>query len=189
MKKNDMNLYERYRNEIKVKANKTSPVRLYSGIVIGAILIIGAYGVKLFIDNIVVSNNISDLELYVNDPQIVSKMNDIQQIQNNISRLNEIETSVNEVNAVLDYIPRYDSVILDIIYYEKPAVIQYTSLTYTENTISIAFTAPRSSDASNFALSLQRTKKFADVSYEGYTYDGVANVYRGVIVCILEGEN
>jgi len=182
-------LYERYRNDIKAKTNQTSPIRLYSAIIIGAVLITGAYGVKLFIDNLVISNNIDELEQYVNDPQIVSEMNEIKQIQSNISRLNEIETNVNEVNTVLSDIPRYDSVILNIIYYEKPAAIKYTELTYSDNTISIAFTAPRSSDASNFALSLQRTKKFADVSYDGYTYDSVSKLYRGVIVCILEGEN
>jgi len=189
MKKNDMNLYERYRSENNIKANYTSPIRLYLAIIIAAVLIVGAYSAKLIIDNLVIKNNITNLEQYVNNTEIVTQMDEISQIQSNISRLNEIETSVSGLNAVLDYIPRYDSVILDIIYYEKPAAITYTTLTYSDNTISIEFTAPKSSDASNFALSLQRTKKFADVSYEGYEYDSVTNLYRGVLVCIMEGEN
>ena len=51
MKKNDMNLLERYRSEQKKKANTTNVFNIYILIIVAAVLILGAYSLKLVLDN------------------------------------------------------------------------------------------------------------------------------------------
>lgn len=189
MKKTDMNLYESYLNEQKVAASRTSPVRIYLAIIVFTVLILGAIGIKLFVDNAVVKNKIKDIEAYVNDPLNKDKITEVNDIQQKIVALADIEVKVTSLREVLDQIPRYDSEILDILYYERSSDIKYTSLTYEENTVYVEFSSYKPSSASNYALSLQHTNLFADVSYEGYGYDTEHGVYRGVIRCMLKGGN
>ena len=177
MKKTDMNLYESYLDEQKAVASRTSPVRIYLAIIVFSVLILGAIGIKLLVDNTVVKNKIKDS---------VTEVNDIQQ---KIIALSDIEGKVTSIREVLDEIPRYDSEILDILYYERPSDIKYTYLTYEENTVYVEYSSLKPSSASNYALSLQNTNLFADISYEGYGYDTVHGVYRGVIKCMLKGGN
>ncbi|MEA5027060.1 hypothetical protein SDC9_121057 [bioreactor metagenome] len=187
MKKNDMNLYERYRIEKKVESSHTSPVRFYFAVLISVILITAAVGVKLFVDNMLVKDKIAVLEEYVNKTAVVEKMDEAKSIQANINLLADIETRINEILMVIDYIPRYDSTVLNVLYYEKPSSVTYTSISYEKDMISVVFSAKYSSDASNYVLRLQHTAAFADVSYSGYTYDEGYKVYRGTIVCMLKG--
>ncbi len=189
MKKTDMNLYESYLDEQKAVASRTSPVRIYLAIIVFSVLILGAIGIKLLVDNTVVKNKIKDIEAYVNDPKIKDSVTEVNDIQQKIIALNDIDGKVTSIREVLDEIPRYDSEILDILYYERPSDIKYTYLTYEENTVYVEYSSLKPSSASNYALSLQHTNLFADISYEGYGYDILHGVYRGVIKCMLKGGN
>ena len=189
MKKTDMNLYESYLAEKKAVASRTSPFRIYLAIIVFSVLILGAIGIKLFVDNTVIKNKITEIEAYINDPKIKDKITEVNEIQKKIIALSDIEEEVELIRKVLNQIPMYDSELLDILYYERPSDIRYTTLTYEENTVYVEFSSYKPSSASNYALSLQHTNLFADVSYEGYGYDTVNGVYRGVIKCMLKGGN
>ncbi len=189
MKKTDMNLYDSYRNEQKAQASHTSPVRLYLAIFIFTALILSAFGVKLFVDNLSLKNKIEAINEYINDPNIKQKVAEINDIQKKLVALDDINARVEKLNEVFADMPRYDSKVLDILYYERPNDIYYTQLSYEENTVYIEFAALRASSASNYALNLQHTDQFADVSYEEYAYDPQYGVYRGVIMCMLKGGN
>jgi len=189
MKKHDMNLLERYRSEQKKKANTTSPIRIYFILIVAAILILGAYALKIVIENNSMNQEITTLKSYIQNPNVVEKMAGIKKIQDNIKVLDEIENEVTNLDLVIDYRPKFDSRILDVIYYERPNDIKFTFLEFAENTITIEMTGKRPSDFSNYVLRLQRTYKFADVSYAGYTYDKEKGLYTGTIVCVMKGGN
>ncbi len=189
MKKTDMNLYERYRLEQKVVASRTSPVRLYLAIIIVAMLLMGAYSVKLLLDNTGVKNKINDINNYLNDSSIKSKIDELNDIQKKLISLNDIDTRIKEIQNVFAYLPRYDSEVLAILYYEKPTDLAYTKITYEQNVVSVEFSTKNPAAASNYALKLQQTNSFADVSYEGYKYDTEYGVYRGEILVMLRGGN
>ena len=74
MKKQDMNLLLAYKAEQKRKANKMSPMQVYTIVLIGTILIVGAFALKLFVDNLNVKNESASIEAYINDPAVVAKM-------------------------------------------------------------------------------------------------------------------
>lgn len=187
MKKNDMNLLERYRSEQKRKANTTNVFNIYILLILAAILIFGAFALKLVLDNNSKRNEIASLKDYLERPAMIEKMNELSKIQENLKVLDEIETEALTLGEVISYKPKFDSKILDVIYYERPKDVKFTLLEYEENTVILNMTGKRPSDFSNYALHLQRTYQFSDVSYEGYKYDKDIGLYTGSIRCIMKG--
>jgi len=189
MKKQDMNLLLTYKAELQRKANKISPIKMYVVIIISAALIVGAFAVKLVLDNINIKNEIESVQNYINSPNVVEKMSELSKINENIQLLDEIETEALTLKDVIDYKPHFDSKILDVIYYERPSTIKFTDIDYKANEVSLEYTAKNVSDVSNYVLKLQRTYSFEDVSYNGYVYDDELKLYTGTIVCLLKGGN
>ena len=187
MKKNDMNLLERYRSEQKRKANTTNVFNIYILLILAAVLILGAFSLKLVLDNHSKRNEIVSLQNYIESPKMVEKMNEISKIQENLKVLDEIETEALSLGYVISYKPKFDSKILDVIYYERPKDVKFTLLEFEENTVILNMTGKRPSDFSNYVLHLQRTYQFSDVSYEGYEYDKDTGLYTGSIRCIMKG--
>jgi hypothetical protein len=187
MKKNDMNLLLTYQKEVKRKANQPKPVRFYIILILAAILILGAYALKVFLDNNSLRNEITSIKNYIENPKITEKMDEIYRIQADLKTLDEIEAEANLLGDVISFKPKFDSKILDLVYYERPTSIKFTLLEYEENTIILNMTGTRPSDFSNYALRLQRTYQFADVSYDGYAYDTEKRIYIGAIRCIMKG--
>lgn len=188
MKKQDMNLLLAFKAEQKRKANKMSPMQVYTIVLVGAILIVGAFALKLFVDNLNVVNESASIEAYVNSPSVVAKMEKIDKLQSDIKQLDEIAVEATTLKDVIAFIPRFDSQVLDIIYYEKPKTLKITNIDFAANTVTLDYSATYVSDVSNYALRLQRTFSFADVSYSGYTYDDDGS-YRGTISLIMKGGN
>lgn len=186
MKKQDMNILLAYKNEQKRKANKMSPMQVYTIVLVGAILIVGAFALKFFIDNMNVKSEIATIELYINDPVNIQRMEKISKLQSDIKQLDEIAIEATTLKDVLAYKPRYDSKILDIVYYEKPSTLKITNIDFGANTLVLDYTAKFVSDVSNYALRLQRTYSFADVSYAGYTYND-NGTYGGTISLVMKG--
>ena len=188
MKKQDMNLLLAYKAEQKRKANKMSPMQVYTIVLVGAILIVGAFALKLFVDNLNVKNEIASVEAYINDPSVLAKMEKIDKLQMHIKQLDEIAVEAATLKDVIAYKPRFDSQVLDIIYYEKPNTLKFTNIDFASNTVVLDYTATYVSDVSNYALRLQRTYSFADVSYSGYSYND-DGTYSGTISLIMKGGN
>lgn len=189
MKKQDINLLLSYKAEQKRKANKISPIRLYTIILISAILIVGAFALKLMLDNISIKNEIEETQTYINSPAVVEKMAELSKVNENLQLLADIEVEALSLKTVMDYKPRFDSKVLDILYYEKPTTLKFTNINYSSNEVELEYTAKYVSDVSNYVLHLQRTYSFADISYDGYTYDEDSGLYSGIILCLLKGGN
>lgn len=189
MKKQDMNLLLTYKAEQQRKANKISPIRMYVVIIIASALIVGAFAVKLALDNMSIKDEIKSVEDYINSPNVVKKMEELSKINENIKLLDDIEKEALTLKDVIDYKPHFDSKVLDVIYYERPNTIKFTDIDYKANQVSLEYTAKNVSDVSNYVLKLQRTYSFADVSYNGYIYDDELKLYTGTIVCLLKGGN
>ena len=103
--------------------------------------------------------------------------------------LNDIDARIKEIQSIFGYLPRYDSEVLAILYYEKPTDLAYTKISYEQNVVSVEFSTKNPAAPSNYALKLQQTNSFADVSYEGYKFDKEYGVYRGEILVMLRGGN
>lgn len=117
MKKQDMNLLLAYQAEQKRKANKMSPMQVYTIVLIAAVLITGAFAVKLWLDNMNVKSEIETVRAYNEDPKIVARMVNIDRIQSQLKQLDEIQAEAVTLKEVIDYKPRFDSNVLDVINY------------------------------------------------------------------------
>ena len=187
MKKLDMNLLLAYQAEQKRKANKMTPMQVYSIVLIASVLIIGAFAIKLWIDNSMIKSDIESVRAYNENPKIIERMVNIDRMQSQIKQLEEIRLEAITLKEVIDYKPRFDSSVLDIVYYEKPSTLKFTNIDYSANTLNLDYTATKVSDVSNYVIHLQRTYSFADVSYQGYTYNEDVKNYSGQINVVLKG--
>lgn len=115
-------------------------------------------------------------------------MEKIDKLQSDIKQLDEIAVEATTLKDVIAYKPRFDSQVLDVIYYEKPTTLKITNIDFASNTVVLDYTATYVSDVSNYALRLQRTYSFADVSYSGYSYND-NGTYSGTISLIMKGGN
>jgi len=189
MRKTDMNLLARYRELNKLKANRTSPGKVYLAVFLAAFLLIAAYSTKLWIDNSLLKQDVRDLQSYVESPNVIARMNEVATLQDNLKKLDTMADELKSIDEVLGSIPRYDSGVLSILYSTRPANVRFVSVSYEGSAVVINFYGPRSSDASNYVLRLQRSGYFKDVIYSGYTFDSAASVYRSSIRCVLKGGN
>lgn len=189
MKKSDMNLLARYREINKLKANRNSPGKIYIAVFVASTLLIGAFSIKLWIDNSLLKQNISELQSYVESPNVIARMNEVATLQDNLKKLDEMSSDLNSIDEVLGTIPRFDSTVLSIFYSTRPVNVRFESISYNGSSVNLDFNGLRPSDPSNYVLRLKRTNFFKDVRYSGYTYDQGSNVYRATITCILKEGN
>ena len=187
MKKLDMNLLLAYQAEQKRKANKMSPMQVYTIVLVASVLIISAFAVKLWIDNSMIKSDIETVRAYNENPMIIERMVNIDRMQSQIKQLDEIKLEAITLKEVIDYKPRFDSTVLDILFYERPSTLKFTNIDYSANTLNLDYTATKVSDVSNYVIHLQRTYSFADVSYQGYTYNEDVKNYSGQINVVLKG--
>lgn len=189
MRKTDMNLLARYRELNKLKANRTSPGKVYLAVFLAAFLLIAAYSTKLWIDNSLLKQDVRDLQSYVESPNVIARMNEVATLQDNLKKLDTMADELKSIDEVLGSIPRYDSAVLSVFYSTRPIGVRFESINYSGSSAVVNFNGPRPSDASNYVLRLQRTGYFKDVQYTGYSFDSNLNIYRSTITCIMKGGN
>jgi hypothetical protein len=189
MLKKDMNLLESYRLIQKARKERTTPSVLYAGIIFLVALLMTTYSLKVFFDNASLERKIESIEVYINDPLVIKKLNEISIMQENIKQLDTLKAEVTTIIGVLDYIPRFDQDILKILFDNLPEGIRITKVSYINSWISLEISGPYPSDSSNYALRLQRTGFFKDVIYDGYRYDEGQKRYRGTMKIQLKGGN
>lgn len=187
MLKKDMNLLESYRQIQKARSEKTSPSVMYLGIVLFVALALGIYSLKLFFDNSTIESKIVSIENYINDPLVIRKLNEISTMQSNIKQLDSLKVEVIGIIDVLDYIPRFDQEILQILFDNLPEDININKVSYIDSWISLEIVGGFASDSSNYALRLQRTEFFKDVIHEGYKYDETSRRYIGNLKVQMKG--
>jgi hypothetical protein len=187
MLKKDMNLLESYRYIQKARSEKTSPTTLYLGIIFFVVLILSVYSLKLFFDNSTLENKIVSIEDYINDPFIIRKLNEISTMQENIKQLDSLKAEVVSIIDVLDYIPRFDQEILQILFDNLPEDVTITKVSYIDSWIALEVEGQFPSDSSNYALRLLRTEFFKDVVHEGYKYVSSTRDYVGNLRVQMKG--
>ncbi|MDP3305988.1 MAG: hypothetical protein Q8S15_07940 [Erysipelotrichaceae bacterium] len=189
MLKKDMNLLESYRQIQKARSEKTSPSVMYLGIVLFVALSLGIFSMKLVFDNLTLESKIVLIEEYINDPLVIRKLNEISIMQSNIKQLDSLKVEVISIIDVLDYIPRFDQDILQILFDNLPVDVSITKLSYVDSWISLEIIGNFASDSSNYALRLQRTEFFKDVIHEGYKYEDTSRKYTGNLKVQMKGGN
>lgn len=187
MKKLDMNLLERYYLEQKIQQESGSPLRIFTIVLLSLIFILGAFSVKVYIDNKMLEGRIVELTAYLNQSSTQEKIAQVEKIQSRLDLLDQIETEATGLVEVMDYIPLLDSYLLDIVDDNKPSTTKIVSVSYLENTLNIEMNSKYASDFSNYVLHLVNSHSFESVTNYSYDYDETLGLYTGTLVCVLKG--
>ena len=187
MKKQDMNLLARYNEINKTRASQYSDRKLYTVIVLILVILLGGYSIKLFIDNTLLNRSINELRDFVEDPNTVARLKYIDELQEDVQQIDIMLNEVESINQVFNVAIRYDSQVLNVIYYMQPDRVNLESISYQEGILSISITGPNAYDASNYVLRLINSGYFNSVRYAGYQYNESDGLYYTTLQCYLKG--
>ena len=188
MKKSNINLMESYSVIEKRKSAKTDRVKVLSLLLIGVMLISGAFAAKLFIDNYFLKENIKTVSNYVNDTEIQRKVALIDLKQKKIQDLNKIDAILTELNASFEVFPRINTLTLNMITSNLPVGTTLKSITYDSQWFTIYVYSLDYTKPSTFASNLRNSEYFEDILYQGYTSESVGGTLRyvGKVVAVLK---
>ncbi len=189
MKKQDMNLLARYNEANKSKASQYSDRKLYTVIILVVVLLFGGYSIKLYIDNMLLNRSIDNLKSFVENPNTIARLNYINELQEDIQQIDVMLNEVNSINEVFDAAIRYDSQVLNVIYYMQPDRVNLENISYQEGILSVSFSGPNAYDASNYVLRLIETGYFKSVRYAGYAFNESDGLYYATLQCYVKGGN
>lgn len=189
MKKQDMNLLARYEEINKIKASQYSDKKIFVIVIVVATLILGAFSIKLYIENSLLKKDIETLEKYVNDTNIKQRLAHVNQLQSDLEQIEVMLDEVNSINAVFDAGVRFDSEVLNVLYYSQPYRVELENIDYKDGLLSVLISGTNSYDASNYVLRLLDTGYFKTVKYSGYVFTESEGRYYATLQCLMKGGN
>ena len=185
MKKQDMNLLDSYNRVAKTKANESSVARIYIMIVIGAILITGAFYAKLQFDQFAIDSQINDIGSFVNSPQNLARNEEAVKLREDINDLEVVQSKIESAFDVINFMPLYESSIIELILAERPGTVSINGIDFLNGIISLDVSGTRVYSVSDYVLRLRRLNYFESVDYSGYTLEN--DQYNASILLILKG--
>lgn len=185
MKKQDMNLLNSYNRVAKTIANESSVTRIYIMIVLGAILIAGAFYIKLQFDRLSIDSQISEINSYINSPQNLARNEEAEKLRKDIDDLEIVQSKIESAFDVINFMPSYNSSIVDLILAERPGTVSINAIDFLNGTISIEVSGTRVYSVSDYVLRLRRLNYFESVEYPGYSLEN--GQYNATILLVLKG--
>lgn len=187
MKRNDINLLDYYVAKKTETLVQYKDLIRYGVILLLTVLVTGGLTLKYVLDESVIQTKMDALTANLSQPEVVAQLAESEKITKDMASLDNIESQLTEVLAVLDQIPRYDDHVLDTLHSLRTDNVHFTQLSYDKNILTIDFYEHMMLTASAYSLRVLDSGRFSDCSYTGYKYDETNGIYRGRIVCILKG--
>jgi len=191
MKKDNINLLDSYIKIEKKKSAKSESHVIYGALLLVIVLILGAYSIKLYFDNMSIQDDVSQTSEYVNSPTVLAKIRLIDEKQQKIDDLNKINASLEELNKGFAVIPRIDSYTLRLVTSSMPTNTSLQSVAFDGQWFTIILYSGSYSKQSTFAHNLENSGYFEKVNYYGYDSNGAtpATKYVGKFMVALKVGN
>lgn len=184
MKKDNINLLDNYLLTEKQRKNTGSKGLNFIALFIIIVLVISAYGLKLFLEDTSLKGDNQELQAYIQSPTIIKSIQDIAVKQRQLSDLNEILVELKSLNAAFDAMPAIDSVSIDMINQSIPPDTKIIAIAFDGQWITINTSSANYLRPSEFARNLRNTNFFEDVNYYGYEQD--IGKYTGTVLVALK---
>ena len=185
--KKKMNLYTQYLVDEK-KGRSVSGCMNGLVFLLAIGLILGAVGVKLFIDKVNLASEINTLESYVNNKDNIKRVGEVDAIIKENSDLNKLKSSIEEITVIFDAKSTLSSGVLNDIEYARPVGLQLDTMNINGPNATLSFSSANQRLASTFVSNLKDSSNIKEVIYKGYTYNDSTEVYNGVISLVLKGD-
>lgn len=122
--------------------------------------------------------SIVELNAYLNQPDVVVKMAEINAMQVEIMKLNQINTEISLIENVLIKYPRLSKKLLDALYLNRPEDIRFNAIRYTDLNLEIDLNTRDVQLIHQYVSSLKAQGSFKSVSYATYEQDVQSGVYH-----------
>lgn len=140
----------------------------------------------LVIKTINTNKSIDDINAYLTQDQVMSRMFEITESTARTSKMNEILVEVDSIQYVLDRIPRLNREIILKMYAVKPEELSILSISYVDNTIDIAIESTSSSLIYPYIIALKDTSFFKDVEYNTYSRSENDALFKSIVTLTLK---
>lgn len=184
MKKETINLLDNYQLSEKKRKNQGSKSINFVAIFIAALLLMGAYSAKLFIDDLTLKENNQELQSYVDSPTIAAQIADITIRQRQLTDLNEILTELKSLNTAFAVMPKLNSHIFNKINTCLPPDTVILSFEFDGQWLTLKTQSSNLLRPSEFARNLNNANYFEEVNYYGYEVS--SGKYIGTVMVAMK---
>lgn len=132
------------------------------------------------------NQTINEINAYLSQESVSSKMAEINVSTNNTNKMNEILTELNHIQNVLNKIPRYNQEMIQTILNVTSESISIQEIRYSSNLIEIDIETLDSSLIYQYVILLKNENYFKDVTYSKYERDEQSGIYKSTISLSLK---
>lgn len=181
-----MDLYKKYKRS-STKDRALSKNAVYFGLALAVVLIIGAFGVRYTIENMLINDEINNLESYVANEELNEKYNVAQELTEEAAKLNEFKTVLDDLDVIFTKKDAINSNVLVDIFYAKPNDLTILTMSADGPIVSISYKSNSQTASARFVSGLKEKALVKEVDYDGYTYNESDDSYSGNVTLLLEG--
>jgi hypothetical protein len=113
-------------------------------------------------------------------------MYEITESMNRTNKMNEIIVEVENIQTILDKLPRFNQTIISELYEVKPAEISIKLISYKSNTLEIDIETLDSSLIYQYIIELKSRSYYKDIEYSMYSRNETTGIYSSTIYLRLK---
>ena len=170
------------------KKEDGSGLRILIGPFIGIFALVAVtFGVCFFIKTSKESQ-LKTIERYNNDPNVIAKVNEYDEMYNNMAEMGRIQGGVDILKENIDTYPIPDSSINKSILgaaYKHDVEVEFNSYSASTGIFSITASSPEVEDINMFIADLMAMDIFENIDYTGYSLSADGSRWQINVVCTL----
>jgi len=129
---------------------------------------------------------IEEVNAYLTQDSVLSKMYEITESMNRTSKMNEILVEVENIQIIINKLPRFNQTIISELYEVKPAEISIKLISYKSNTLEIEIETLDSSLIYQYIVELKTRSFYKDIEYSTYSRNETTGIYSSTIYLRLK---
>lgn len=129
---------------------------------------------------------IEEVNDYLTQDKVLSKMFEITESMNRTTKMNEILVEVENIQIIIDKLPRFNQTIIAELYEVKPIDISIKMISYNANTLEIDIETLDSSLIHQYIIELKTRSYYKDIEYSTYSRDETSGIYSSTIYLRLK---
>lgn len=173
----------------ELSSEQSGSLYFYVLVLLGVVLITGAFYAKLKLDEQQVQKQIDALNGKITNPANLDKLTRANLLKNDIQKLKQIKTMIEEGIVVLDEIGSFSTDPMVEAIALKPTNVTLDYFDYSNAVFSITAHSRDYTVFSSYAMDLKDSPIFDSVHYSTYSYDENEDYYVITYICTLEGSN
>lgn len=185
--KKTMNLYKKHRQIKRNKRGRKQSSSVYYLLLLGFVLILGAYGGKLFLDLKQQEEERKSLLAYTTQSDVVARYEQANKLSQDISTLDSLKNALTEIQSVFSEKQSIgDRVLLDI-NDAKPESVTIRSIEIKGSDVVVVFESTSKEEFPTFVEAMSKKEIVKAVKYDGFKTLQSSDTYEATMKIVLKG--